>query len=289
MACPPTIIVGMHRSGTSILARLLSQSGVWLGADREPRHRESRFFMETNESLLSMAGSSWYQPGDFLLSLASHEKCLLYQDAAIQACRSGLAVRYLGVGRWKDGNLFHQTRPWGWKDPRNCLTLPVWLGLFPQARVLHIVRNGIDVARSLLVRERAAGERAESLWLRAARTLDRLVHLKNPRTSQPTGSLEKAFGLWSGYLEATLAATRKLPDNRCLTLHFEQLLGNPPDELHRILGFLDLSVDAADLETLARQLRKDRSRAFLRDERLVNFFERHRNHPMMRRFGYDER
>ena len=288
MAYPPTIIAGMHRSGTSILSRLLSQSGVWLGYDREPRYRESLFFLETNESLLSMAGSSWCQPRDFLLSLGSPEKRLLYRNTAIQACRSTLAVRYLGVGRWKDGDIFHQAGPWGWKDPRSCLTLPVWLDVFPQARVLHIVRNGIDVARSLLARELNSGRRSESLWLRAARTLDRLVHPENPRTSQPAGGLEEAFDLWSTYLEATLAATRKLPENRRLTIHFEHLLENPQDELLRILRFLDLPVAAGELDTLSRQLRKDRSRAFLRDEGLVSFFERHKTHSMMRRFGYDQ-
>ncbi len=288
MAYPPTIIAGMHRSGTSILARLLSQSGVWLGSDKEPRYLESLFFLETNESLLSLAGSTWHQPQDFLLALAGLEKRLLYGDVAIQACRSTLAVRYLGVERWKDGDILHQTRPWGWKDPRNCLTLPVWLEVFPQAKVLHLVRNGIDVAQSLVARELDFGQRSESLWLRAARTLDRLVHLENPRAFQPAGSLEEAFRLWSSYLEATLTATQTLPENRCLTLHFERLLENPQHELPRILRFLDLPAADAELETLARQLKKDRSRAFLRDEGLVSFFERHRTHPMMRRFGYDK-
>ena len=33
-------------------------------------------------------------------------------------------------------------------------TLPIWLSLFPEARLIYIVRHGVDVASSLMVRER---------------------------------------------------------------------------------------------------------------------------------------
>ena len=42
-------------------------------------------------------------------------------------------------------------QPWGWKDPRNVFTLPLWLRVFPEAKIIYIVRNGVDVAASLLV------------------------------------------------------------------------------------------------------------------------------------------
>ena len=41
----------------------------------------------------------------------------------------------------------------GMEDSRSTLTLPVWLSIFPEARVIHIVRNGIDVGMSLQRRE----------------------------------------------------------------------------------------------------------------------------------------
>ena len=86
----PVLITGMHRSGTSILARLLSQSGVWLGSDSEPRYLESLFFLETNESLLSLADSAWHQPRDFLLALASPEQLVARGDRVrATCCRDG--------------------------------------------------------------------------------------------------------------------------------------------------------------------------------------------------------
>jgi hypothetical protein len=45
---------------------------------------------------------------------------------------------------------------WGWKDPRNSLTLPYWLRLFPQARLLQVRRNPEAIARSLMRRAEAA-------------------------------------------------------------------------------------------------------------------------------------
>ena len=26
--------------------------------------------------------------------------------------------------------------PWGWKDPRNSITLPLWLRLYPEAKII---------------------------------------------------------------------------------------------------------------------------------------------------------
>ena len=154
MNSPPLIIVGMHRSGTSILARLLSQLGVWLGADCHPRRMESLFFRHTNDALLSLAQSSWYRPQGFLKSLVDPGKRVLYRKEALEAWESRRTVRYFGLDPWaRNGSLIHEQRPWGWKDPRNSLALKVWLEIFPHAKVLHVVRNGIDAADSLLVRD----------------------------------------------------------------------------------------------------------------------------------------
>ena len=55
-------------------------------------------------------------------------------------------------------------RPWGWKDPRNTFTLDRWMDLFPKARIVHVIRNGMDVALSLNMRNKVEGEvQAEQL------------------------------------------------------------------------------------------------------------------------------
>jgi hypothetical protein len=38
---------------------------------------------------------------------------------------------------------------WGWKDPRNCLTLPFWQGFFPGMKTVVCLRHPLEVVRSL--------------------------------------------------------------------------------------------------------------------------------------------
>ena len=52
---PPVLVVGMHNSGTSILTRLLHESGVFFAASMH--HHESRFFSIFVNDLLILGGS----------------------------------------------------------------------------------------------------------------------------------------------------------------------------------------------------------------------------------------
>ena len=57
----PFVIVGMHRSGTSLVSRILDQSGVFMGLDLQEDH-ESRFFIELNKWIYENAGADWARP-----------------------------------------------------------------------------------------------------------------------------------------------------------------------------------------------------------------------------------
>jgi hypothetical protein len=60
---------------------------------------------------------------------------------------------------------FSQQRHWGWKDPRNSLTIPFWRRLIPSLKVVVCVRNPIEVAHSLFVRGDTTGASPFELWL----------------------------------------------------------------------------------------------------------------------------
>src|SRR4051812_11129697 len=62
VARPPVIILGMHRSGTSLVARLLDELGLFQGNELQEDH-ESVYFMEVNDLLLRRVGASWDNPG----------------------------------------------------------------------------------------------------------------------------------------------------------------------------------------------------------------------------------
>jgi hypothetical protein len=64
-------ILGMHRSGTSLVSRALNVLGVYLGpeeqlmrpsTDNPAGHWESRPIKEINDEILSILGGSWQEP-----------------------------------------------------------------------------------------------------------------------------------------------------------------------------------------------------------------------------------
>ena len=58
----PIIFIGMHRSGTSMLGRLLESLGLFAGTRKDPNN-EAVFFQQINDWLLTQCGARWDMPG----------------------------------------------------------------------------------------------------------------------------------------------------------------------------------------------------------------------------------
>ncbi len=54
----PLIVVGMHRSGTTLLVRLLEHCGVFMGINQSG-NGEARFFQNLNREALDVLGCNW--------------------------------------------------------------------------------------------------------------------------------------------------------------------------------------------------------------------------------------
>ena len=67
MEQPPTIILGMHRSGTSILTRILEKLGLFVGC-RKDENNEALFFLKFNDWILKQANATWDNPYNYKLS-----------------------------------------------------------------------------------------------------------------------------------------------------------------------------------------------------------------------------
>ncbi len=137
----PVILLGMHHSGTSIFSEVLNRYGVFMHVTM--RHHESKLFTrDVNGAMIMGGGANWAKdpilPVEEVLTKTSEVRDLLEHKAAKKFMRDG----YDGVS------------PWGWKDPRTCVTLPLFLDIFPRARLLHLVRNEDDVAESLASRSK---------------------------------------------------------------------------------------------------------------------------------------
>ena len=137
----PVAIAGMHRSGTSMVAKLLQHAGLYLGADRDlmpPAEEnpegfyEHLGFVQLNDEVLNAAGAGWDCP------------------AAAGIRLEGPGIRHLSRPRPGSGRVrLRSAGAWGWKDPRNSLTIPFWRSALGPLRTIVVIRNPLEVIISL--------------------------------------------------------------------------------------------------------------------------------------------
>ena len=151
----PVCITGMHRSGTSMVAGVLREAGLNLGpddrmmpaAEENPEgFHEHLDFVTLNEELLAACDAGW----DFPPPIGQD-----WSDPALAAFRDQ-AGRLVAE--------FAGQEPWGWKDPRNCLTLPFWQAVAGPLTVVLVVRNPLEVALSLRRRNGFSVPLGLALW-----------------------------------------------------------------------------------------------------------------------------
>jgi hypothetical protein len=140
----PVAIAGMHRSGTSMVARLLHECGLNLGPveqllpgqpDNPEGFWEHPAFVAINDDILKAAGGSWN-----VLPICQIEGMSDIWRPFRE--RAGALPAEIGL-----------TEPWGWKDPRTSLTMPFWNAVWSDLRVVVCIRNPMEVAQSLLNRD----------------------------------------------------------------------------------------------------------------------------------------
>lgn len=213
----PIFIPGMHRSGTSLTANLLRQCGLWLGpeneligatADNPDGHWENVVITEINDILLSELGGGWDDVPEFPADWI--ERFSAQRVRAVEM-HASLADR----------------TPWGWKDPRASLTMPFWLSLEPNARVVICVRHPLEVAHSL----RQRGLMSYSLGLK----------------------------LWRLYHQRLLA---DVPREQRIVVHYDHFFTEPVKTLQRLGHFCGLKMPdqeiAEIISTIKPQLRHAR-------------------------------
>jgi hypothetical protein len=156
----PTVIctLGMHRSGTSLVSRILNLLGVYLGAphdltnagaDNPKGYWEHYPIALLNDELLARFGGSWDEPPAFPEAWT--------RDPGL----ADLKVKAHAVV----SEAFSAAPVWGWKDPRTCLTLPFWQDVVGSIRYVICLRNPAAVLASLSRRDGMSAEKAERLWL----------------------------------------------------------------------------------------------------------------------------
>ncbi len=272
-----------------MLARLLERLGLFLGHHVEENH-EAVFFLRLNELLLARAKATWDHPTPFRDFLNDAELI----EMTLRCLRADLLSlkvhRYLGWWRYaRYGSLTRLDRPWGWKDPRNIFTLPLWLRLFPEARLLYIYRNGVDVARSLQERERTSlawqkqrlGKKI-SRWSQKTR-----LEQVGFRGSFRCLSLDGSFSLWEEYVAQAEEMLASVTSER-LVIKYEDFLADPLTSLREAARFCQIpGVSARALSEAAALVRPERRNAFLLTPSLRAFYQRVNKSRWMVHYDYD--
>ncbi|KTG16292.1 MULTISPECIES: sulfotransferase [unclassified Guyparkeria] len=267
----PVIFVGMHRSGTSLVGRLLEELGLFVGKGKD-ENNEAIFFQALNSWLLAQCGSRWDNPGQ-IGELWQHEQAMeLIEDYVRFMMASPRAIDFLGVrGYLLNRSIMNHRHPWGWKDPRNTFTLPLWLRLFPRAKVVCIERHGVDVAQSLVTREAHSEVRARGKY----RRYKYLTWIRPKRggfmESARCATLDGAFSLWQEYQAEVDRLADKVPADRIVRVRYESLLAAPETSLRKLADFCGLAAEPEAVEKACRGVNAGRAFAYAADPELVAF------------------
>ena len=258
-----------------------------MGEDQLVSTGESRFFLDLNEELLLKTEANWYRPDPFLRRIDQLRQSHTTMESLRAACLSRRSKQFLEARRWrKYGSIFDQPCHWGWKDSQNCLTFPLWLRVFPKARIVFIVRNGVDVSESLVGRERRIRSRN---WFGRARYYLRSMTSRHPSANSLSGfSHPEGFGLWKRYCESALGAVGKLDSRQLLTLRFEDLIRSPKHHLRSLVEFVGLDLNPADIDAAAEKIIPGKGWTFVSSPALLEFYRSRNNEPLMIRFSYDQ-
>lgn len=123
---------------------------------------------------------------------------------------AGIAAFFGGVHA--DYAAAHGKRRWIDKSPRYALHMDFIARVFPDAQFIHVIRDGRDVAVS---------HRQRYGYWAALRTTAK----------------------WPRYVRAARASATRLPAERYLEVHYEDLVADAQGQLHRVLDFLGEPVE----------------------------------------------
>lgn len=260
----------MHRSGTNMITRMLEELGLFVGKKKEENH-EALFFQRINDWLLRQSGGAWDYPEPIRKLLNNAEVRALVVDYILHVMQTPRVATYLG---WDKYIHYHTPAnlniPWGWKDPRNTFTLPIWLDIFPKSKVIHIYRNGIDVANSLKVRAKKMLSQSKALYPKR-----KWLYWVGPKTGVFTDTLRcvelsDGFSLWAEYLKEARAHVRSL-DTQAMEIKYEDFLVKPFNTLKRLIYFCDLKATDEDIERVGALANKERAYAYKNKPELQAF------------------
>lgn len=213
----PIFIVGAPRSGTTLLQYMLrSHPRISLPTGETHfmvplyRNRAAYGDLSRYENMRGLIEDMHRRNAEFL-DTDLHGMHFDIETVARDACDAGVTTVEGVFRRLLDNNARGEgKRRWGDKTPYYVLHIPLILEMFPDAQIIHIIRDGRDCALSMYAREHDFGVYNSYF---AAR-------------------------YWQQYVETGQAHGRALPADVYMELRYEDLIRDPRAELERICRFL---------------------------------------------------
>jgi len=171
MSNPPSqqrvIILGLHRSGTSLVANLVEEMGFWFAAKKQalPTRRDNpKGFWERadvvrlNDEILADMDLDWHSYISSIPTQTIHQLRDKYSDRI-----NKILTELDSHGSWL------------LKDPRMCITWPVWEAHIENPSIIVIIRNPISVASSLHARNAMPMSVGLTLWANHMKALSNSI------------------------------------------------------------------------------------------------------------------
>lgn len=204
-SCRPILVLGVDRSGTSLLTNLVTRWGAHAGSEAELGPSDT----------FNPSGYFEHQPMQQLLSMLRREAGVTFFDPAFPSLLSNLATRGYKAEEAQDliRHMEAPGKPWVWKEPNFCLFLAFWQEILEDPIYLVTVRNPLHSARSY-----------EKFML--------------PDAWRGPIRLTAYFLLrWQFFLVSIMRDTHQSSDR--LFVRYESLLEEPEKQSARICKFLD--------------------------------------------------
>ena len=224
-ASPPIFVVGCGRSGTTIFGTALS------------KHSKITYLNERRDLWFSA-----YPEADIWTNQAANRKgrmVLTSSDEQAEKSRRLREAFFLETVKLQRPILIE-------KLPINHFRLGLIQAIFPDARFIHIYRNGLEVARSIA----QLGEKGQ--WFGSNRyKWDQLVQLalcKEETAALPrlcANYYDQGLLEWRLSTEAAVDFLCGLPDSRYLEISYADFVDNPLTVITAVLLFLGLKIQPA--------------------------------------------